>query len=64
MKNFLLQMWRMLSVGLESFDLNQRRRSQRIDTVKKDMDAWRGVGQRLKRSADKVMKQEVSTWNL
>lgn len=64
MKNFLSQMWRMLSFGLESFDLNQRRREQRIDTVKKDMDAWRGVGQRLKRSADKVMKQEVSTWNL
>ena len=63
MKNFLSQMWRMLSVGLESFNLNQRRREQRIDTVKKDMDAWRRVGQRLKRSADKVMKQEVSTWN-
>ena len=63
MKNFLSQMWRMMSFGLESFDLNQRRRSQRIDTVKKDMDAWRGVGQRLKRATDKVMKQEVSTWN-
>lgn len=61
MKKFLLQMWRMLSVGLESFDLNQRRRNQRMDAVIKDMDAWRKPS--AVHWANKIKKREALTWN-